>query len=84
MFDLETTGVDVTTDRIVTAHVGLLGPDGVALRSQSWLADPGVEIPEGATAVHGITTAHARAHPAARAAQPHRTGADARRRPGAL
>ena len=62
VFDLETTGVDVTTDRIVTAHVGLLGPDGVALRSQSWLADPGVEIPEGATAVHGITTAYARAH----------------------
>ncbi len=62
VFDLETTGVDVTTDRIVTAHVGLLGPDGVVRRSRSWLADPGVEIPEGATAVHGITTAHARTH----------------------
>ncbi|PZU48376.1 MAG: DNA polymerase III subunit epsilon [Microbacterium sp.] len=62
VFDLETTGVDVTTDRIVTAHVGLLGPDGSPRQSRSWLADPGVEIPEGATAVHGITTAHARAH----------------------
>ena len=28
VFDLETTGVDVTSDRIVTAHVGVLGPDG--------------------------------------------------------
>ncbi|MFT3798877.1 exonuclease domain-containing protein [Microbacterium sp.] len=62
VFDLETTGVDVEHDRIVTAHVGLLGPDGAALRSHSWLADPGIAIPEGATAVHGIATEHARAH----------------------
>ena len=62
VFDLETTGVDVAADRIVTAHVGLLGPDGTVLRSQGWLADPGIDIPEGATAVHGITTEHARAH----------------------
>lgn len=62
VFDLETTGVDVTTDRIVTAHVGVLGADGAAHSARSWLADPGVEIPEGAAAIHGITTAHARAH----------------------
>lgn len=62
VFDLETTGIDVTTDRIVTAHVGLLGTGGVIHRAGDWLADPGVEIPEGATAVHGITTAHAREH----------------------
>ena len=62
VFDLETTGVDVRTDRIVTAHVGLLGPDGAPVQALSWLADPGVEIPAGATAVHGITTEHARAH----------------------
>ncbi|MFT4051666.1 MAG: exonuclease domain-containing protein [Microbacterium sp.] len=61
VFDLETTGVDVAADRIVTAHVGLLGPGGVVVRSRSWLADPGMEIPSGATAVHGVTTAHARA-----------------------
>lgn len=62
VFDLETTGVDVRHDRVVTAHVGLLGTDGTAVRAQSWLADPGVEIPAGATAVHGITTDYARAH----------------------
>lgn len=62
VFDLETTGVDVTADRIVTAHVGLLGPGGAIRASRSWMADPGIEIPEGATAVHGITTADARAH----------------------
>ncbi|GAA3020850.1 exonuclease domain-containing protein [Microbacterium dextranolyticum] len=62
VFDLETTGVDVVSDRIVTAHVGLLGSDGEALRAQSWLADPGIPIPDGAAAVHGITTEHAREH----------------------
>lgn len=62
VFDLETTGVDVASDRIVTAHVGVLGADGVARSARSWLADPGVDIPEGASAIHGITTAHARAH----------------------
>lgn len=61
VFDLETTGVDVATSRIVTAHVGVIGPDGEPVESWSWLADPGVEIPAGATAVHGITTERARA-----------------------
>lgn len=61
VFDLETTGVDVTADRIVTAHVGVLDADGVVVRATTWLADPGIEIPAGATAVHGITTEHARA-----------------------
>ncbi|WP_327162064.1 exonuclease domain-containing protein [Streptomyces zaomyceticus] len=57
-FDLETTGVDVEADRIVTAAViDLAGEKRLTLE---WLADPGIEIPEGATAVHGITTEHAR------------------------
>ncbi len=62
VFDLETTGVDVVRDRIVTAHVGLLDETGRVVESRSWLADPGIEIPPGASAVHGITTEHARAH----------------------
>ncbi len=62
VFDLETTGVDVATDRIVTAHVGVLDASGAVVRARDWLADPGVEIPEGAAAIHGISTAHARTH----------------------
>lgn len=62
VFDLETTGVDVAHDRIVTAHVGVLDATGTVIRAQDWLADPGIEIPDGAAAVHGISTAHARAH----------------------
>jgi DNA polymerase-3 subunit epsilon len=62
VFDLETTGIDVTADRIVTAHVGLLDAEGRVIRARDWLADPGVEIPDGASAIHGISTAHARLH----------------------
>ena len=62
VFDLETTGVDVTGDRVVTAHVGVLDAKGREIASRDWLAYPGIDIPDGATAVHGITTEHARAH----------------------
>ncbi|MFS0867619.1 exonuclease domain-containing protein [Microbacterium sp. 179-B 1A2 NHS] len=60
VFDLETTGIDVREDRIVTAHVGVLAPDGSVVAARSWFADPGIDIPAGATAVHGITTERAR------------------------
>lgn len=59
-FDVESTGVDVFTDRIVTATVVKVTA-GQVEDSRTWLLDPGVEIPEGATAVHGITTEQARA-----------------------
>jgi DNA polymerase-3 subunit epsilon len=62
-FDLETTGIDVETARIVTACTALVDGSGtVAPKVTQWLANPGVDIPEQATAVHGITTEHAREH----------------------
>ena len=60
VFDLETTGIDVTTDRIVTAHVGVLDAAGTVLSARDWMADPGIAIPEGASAIHGISTERAR------------------------
>lgn len=60
VFDLETTGVDIETARIVSACVAVLEPDGSVVERWDWLADPGVEIPDGAAAVHGITTERAR------------------------
>lgn len=61
-FDTETTGVDIASDRIVTAALVVRqGLDG-AERTRTWLLDPGIEIPDAATQVHGITTAHARSH----------------------
>ena len=68
VFDLETTGVDVVRDRIVTAHVGVLDADGYVIDARDWLADPGVPIPAGAAAIHGVTTARARAEGAPAAA----------------
>ncbi|MCT9139041.1 exonuclease domain-containing protein [Streptomyces violarus] len=59
-FDTETTGVDVESDRIVSAAVHAVG--GGDQYGHEWLADPGVEIPAEATAVHHITTEHAREH----------------------
>jgi 5'-3' exonuclease/DNA polymerase III epsilon subunit-like protein len=56
-FDLETTGVDPATARIVTAAFV-----ESATQVRTWLADPGVEIPETARAVHGITTEYAQAN----------------------
>lgn len=61
VFDTETTGLDTRYARIVTCFLGVIGPDGTLEDSHSWLADPGVEIPEQAAAVHGVTTEMARA-----------------------
>lgn len=60
VFDLETTGIDIDMCRIVTAHVGVIGPGGEVLEQRQWLIDPGVEIPTAATLIHGVTTERAR------------------------
>lgn len=60
VFDLETTAADPESARIVTACVGYVS-GGLDTIARQWLVDPGVEIPESATAVHGITTDRARA-----------------------
>lgn len=59
--DLETTGVDPASSRIVSAFVGVLDTRGRVVAERSWLADPGVEIPDDAVAVHGIDTRRVRA-----------------------
>lgn len=60
-FDLETTGRDPQEARIVTASVVLVSPEGEVQQEWEWLADPGIEIPEEAAAVHGVSTDRARA-----------------------
>ncbi|MER7584930.1 exonuclease domain-containing protein [Kitasatospora sp. NPDC097691] len=61
-FDTETTGVDVENDRIVSAALVVQLAPGAPVRTTTWLADPGVPIPDGARAVHGITDEHVRLH----------------------
>ncbi|MGO1192487.1 MAG: 3'-5' exonuclease [Nesterenkonia sp.] len=66
-FDLETTSRYPQEARIVSAALVTFdpddapGPNGSAPRVREWLVDPGVEIPEETTEIHGITTEYARA-----------------------
>jgi len=53
-FDLETTGVNVVTDRIVEIAILKLLPNGNR-EGKTWLVNPGCPIPKGASDVHGIT-----------------------------
>jgi DNA polymerase-3 subunit epsilon len=60
-YDLETTGPDPETARIVTACVVQVGGDKPA-QSATWLSDvDGEEIPAEAARIHGVTTERARA-----------------------
>ena len=58
-FDLETTSANPREARVVTS--ALVRIDGSAVDATETLADPGVEIPQEAAKVHGITTEKARA-----------------------
>lgn len=63
-FDTETTGINVRRDRIVTCSLILTASAdalnaGVEERERFFLLNPGVEIPAGAQAVHGISTEYA-------------------------
>lgn len=65
-FDLETTSVDVEEARIVTAAIRIIdhapaAPITIASTAHEWLIDSGVEIPDAAAEVHGITTERAQA-----------------------
>lgn len=53
-FDLETTGVDTSKDRIVEISMVKIMPDGEEI-TKTRRINPGMPIPPEATAVHGIT-----------------------------
>lgn len=59
-FDVETTGLNVATSRIVSAGLSLIDHTGAVVETRYWLVDPGIEIPTFATQVHGITTEQVR------------------------
>lgn len=60
-FDLETTGVDVRSAKIVSAALVRLDETGNVVGREDWLVNPGEPIPARATEVHGITTERAMA-----------------------
>jgi DNA polymerase-3 subunit epsilon len=53
-FDLETTGINITKDRIVEISILKVNPDG-SEEKKTWLVNPEISIPEVVVAVHGIT-----------------------------
>lgn len=53
-FDLETTGVNIATDRIVEISILKVFPNGNK-ESKTWLVNPEIQISPEASAVHGIT-----------------------------
>ncbi|WP_026530316.1 3'-5' exonuclease [Haematomicrobium sanguinis] len=58
-FDLETTGRDPHSARVVTASIVHYGADNSLVEERTWLLNPGVPIPAGASAIHGISTEEA-------------------------
>lgn len=68
-FDLETHSPDPNEARIVEAYLGQVGGGEAPVDRTPLLVDPGIEIPEEATKIHGFSTAHVREHgmPAAEA-----------------
>lgn len=55
-FDIETTGLQVATDRIVEISILKITPDGNQ-QSRTDRINPGIKIPKHVTMVHGITNA---------------------------
>ena len=53
-FDLETTGINITNDRIVEISILKVYPNGNK-ESKTWLVNPEMPIPAEVSAIHGIT-----------------------------
>ena len=53
-FDLETTGVSITSDRIVEISILKVFPNGKE-EKKTWLVNPEMPIPAQSTAIHGIS-----------------------------
>lgn len=52
--DLETTGVNIATDRIVEIFILKINPDGTSQKKYK-LINPGIPIPPASSEIHGIT-----------------------------
>jgi len=57
-FDLETTGINITSDRVVEISILKVFPNGNK-ESKTWLVNPEMPIPELVSKIHGITDINA-------------------------
>jgi len=53
-FDLETTGINISKDRVVEISILKVFPNGTE-ESKTWLVNPEMEIPKEVIEIHGIT-----------------------------
>jgi len=53
-FDLETTGINISKDRVVEISILKIYPNGTE-ESKTWLVNPEMEIPKEVIEIHGIT-----------------------------
>lgn len=53
-FDLETTGINITNDRIVEIAILKVHPNGKE-ESKTWIVNPTINIPKEVTEIHGIS-----------------------------
>ena len=61
-FDLETTGINIATDKIVEISILKVFPNGNK-ESKTWLVNPEMEIPKESSEIHGITNEKVVAEP---------------------
>jgi DNA polymerase-3 subunit epsilon len=61
-FDLETTGVNIASDKIVEIAILKVFPNGNK-ESKTWLVNPEMEIPKESADIHGITNEQVAAEP---------------------
>lgn len=61
-FDIETTGADTTTDRVITAALVTV-PGTLRPQITTWVIDPGIPVSEEATEVNHWTNERLQAHP---------------------
>lgn len=54
VFDIESTGTNVVTDRIVSISILKVQPDG-SKEQRTWIVNPTVQIPEEVVLIHGIS-----------------------------
>lgn len=60
VWDIESTGIDVFNDRIVQLFIATADSEGNLLETWEWVINPGIEVPEEASNVHGFTTEYLR------------------------
>ena len=53
-FDLETTGINISKDRVVEISILKVFPNGTE-ESKTWLVNPEMDIPKEVVEIHGIT-----------------------------